>query len=56
MTKFTKEKLYTELSIQIATLEAKVDKVLQLLIEQKEPVECDIEIKGFDINWDEEFK
>jgi len=33
MTKFTKEKLYTELSIQIATLEAKVDKILQLLME-----------------------
>lgn len=28
-----KQTLYTELSIQIATLEAKVDKILQLLME-----------------------
>lgn len=31
MTKFTKEKLYTELSIQIATLDMKLDKILELL-------------------------
>lgn len=28
---------YTELSIQIGTLEAKVDKILQLLLEQQQP-------------------
>ena len=31
MTKFTKEKLYTELSIKIATLDMKLDAILKLL-------------------------
>lgn len=31
MTKFTKEKLYTELSIKIATLDMKLDVILKLL-------------------------
>lgn len=32
-----KNEVYTELSIQIGVLEAKVDKILQLLLEQQEP-------------------
>ena len=32
-----KNEVYTELSIQIGALEAKVDKILQLLLEQQEP-------------------
>lgn len=34
-----KQTLYTELSIQIATLEAKVDKILQLLMKPEVTVE-----------------
>lgn len=33
-----KNEVYTELSIQIGVLEAKVDKILQLLLEQKYPI------------------
>lgn len=32
-----KNEVYTELSIQIGVLEAKVDKILQLLLEQQKP-------------------
>lgn len=32
-----KNEVYTELSIQIGVLESKVDKVLQLLLEQQKP-------------------
>lgn len=34
MSKLTKETMYTELSIQIGSLTAKVDKALELLLEQ----------------------
>lgn len=37
MSKLSKETMYTELSIQIGVLEAKVDKILQLLLEQQKP-------------------
>lgn len=33
MSKLSKETMYTELSIQIGVLEAKVDKILQILLE-----------------------
>jgi len=36
MSKLSKETMYTELSIQIGVLEAKVDKILQLLLEQQQ--------------------
>lgn len=52
MTKFTKEKLYTELSIQIATLEAKVDKILQLLM--KPEIEYEI-VQSINLSDNEEF-
>lgn len=39
MSKLSKETMYTELSIQIGVLEAKVDKLLQLLLEQKYPMQ-----------------
>lgn len=42
MTKFTKEKLYTELSIKIATLDMKLDAILKLL---NMPTEVNYEIK-----------
>lgn len=32
-----KNEVYTELSIQIGVLESKVDKILQLLLEQQQP-------------------
>ena len=34
-----KNEVYTELSIQIGVLEAKVDKMIQLLLEQKYPMQ-----------------
>lgn len=34
------QQAYTELSIQIATLEAKVDKILQLLMKPEITIEC----------------
>lgn len=37
MSKLSKETMYTELSIQIGCLTAKVDKVLELLLEQQQP-------------------
>lgn len=32
-----KNEVYTELSVQIGVLEAKVDKILQLLLEEQKP-------------------
>lgn len=40
-----KQTLYTELSIQIATLEAKVDKILQLLMEPQQEITIDQDIR-----------
>lgn len=37
MSKLSKETMYTELSIQIGSLTAKVDKILELLLEEHEP-------------------
>lgn len=37
MSKLSKETMYTELSIQIGSLTAKVDKILELLLEQQKP-------------------
>lgn len=37
MSKLSKETMYTELSIQIGSLTAKVDKVLELLLEEQKP-------------------
>lgn len=37
MKKISKETMYTELSIQIGSLTAKVDKILELLLEQQKP-------------------
>lgn len=37
MSKLSKETMYTELSIQIGSLTAKVDKILQLLLEEQKP-------------------
>ena len=44
MTKFTKEKLYTELSIQIATLDMKLDAILKLL-NKPEPYQDEVVIE-----------
>jgi len=49
--KITKEFLFTELSIKIATLEMKIDKVLELL--SKPELERDYALPD---NFDEEFK
>jgi hypothetical protein len=52
-----KNEVYTELSIQIGVLESKVDKVLQLLLEQQKPYIVNNDFvgvgEGFDI---EKFK
>lgn len=37
MGKLSKETMYTELSIQIGSLTAKVDKILDLLLEEQKP-------------------
>lgn len=37
MSKLSKETMYTELSIQIGSLTAKVDKILEILVEQQKP-------------------
>lgn len=37
MSKLSKETMYTELSIQIGSLTAKVDKILEVLLEQQQP-------------------
>lgn len=37
MGKLSKETMYTELSIQIGSLTAKVDKILELLLEEQKP-------------------
>lgn len=37
MSKLSKETMYTELSIQIGSLTAKVDKILELLLEEHKP-------------------
>jgi len=37
MGKLSKETMYTELSIQIGSLTAKVDKILELLLEGQKP-------------------
>lgn len=53
MSKLSKETMYTELSIQIGSLTAKVDKILELLLEQQEPhvitmsIEEDSDIEEF---------
>lgn len=48
-----KNEVYTELSIQIGVLEAKVDKILQLLLEQQKPYIVNNDFvgvgEGFDI-------
>lgn len=36
MSKLSKETMYTELSIQIGSLTAKVDKILEILLEQQQ--------------------
>jgi hypothetical protein len=47
MSKLSKETMYTELSILIGVLEAKVDKILELLLENRLNVMVDpLEIKG----------
>jgi hypothetical protein len=45
MTKFTKEKLYTELSIKIATLDMKLDAILKLLNKPEVEYEIDQQIR-----------
>lgn len=37
MSKLSKETMYTELSIQIGSLTVKVDKILELLLEEQKP-------------------
>lgn len=37
MSKLSKETMYAELSIQIGSLTAKVDKILELLLEEQQP-------------------
>lgn len=52
-----KNEVYTELSIQIGVLEAKVDKILQLLLEQQKPYIINNDFIGVDEKVDiEEFK
>lgn len=49
MSKLSKETMYTELSIQIGSLTAKVDKILELLLENRFSVMADpLEIKGLE--------
>lgn len=48
MTKFTKEKLYTELSIQIATLDMKLDAILKLLNKPEQVITIDQDIRFVD--------
>lgn len=56
--KITKEFLFTELSIKIATLEMKIDRLLELAVKNDQLLDTEytIEIKPLDVNWDEEFK
>lgn len=51
--KISKEFLFTELSIKIATLDMKLDKILELL--NKSEIEYELVINHNE-DWDEEFK
>lgn len=45
MSKLSKETMYTELSIQIGSLTAKVDKILELLLEEQQQNTADINLE-----------
>lgn len=45
MSKLSKETMYTELSIQIGSLTAKVDKILELLLEEQQQNTTDINLE-----------
>ena len=53
MSKLSKETMYTELSIQIGVLEAKVDKILELLLEEQKPYTINQTVNSLD---DEKFR
>lgn len=53
MSKLSKEAMYTELSIQIGSLTAKVDKILELLLEEHKPYTIN---QTFNILDDEKFR
>lgn len=53
MSKLSKETMYTELSIQIGSLTAKVDKILELLLEEQKPYTINQTVNILD---DEEFR
>lgn len=56
MTKFTKEALFTELSIKITTLDMKINKILELLNQPNEVVNIigDVTVTG-NLSIDEQF-
>lgn len=47
-----KNEVYTELSIQIGVLEAKVDKILQILLDQQKPNIIDTQFIGIGEGFD----
>lgn len=47
-----KNEVYTELSIQIGVLESKVDKILQLLLEQEKPYIVNNDFVGINDGFD----
>lgn len=49
-----KNEVYTELSIQIGVLESKVDKILQLLLEQQKPYIVNNDFVGIGDGFDPE--
>jgi len=49
-----KNEVYTELSIQIGVLEAKVDKILQVLLEQQKPYIVNNDFVGIGDGFDPE--
>lgn len=49
-----KNEVYTELSIQIGVLEAKIDRVLQLLLEQQKPYIVNSDFVGVGEGFDPE--
>lgn len=54
-TKMSNLESYTELSIQIATLDMKLTKILELL-NAPEPSDYPYEVEPQQIDWDQEFK
>jgi len=57
MTKFTKEVMYQELSIQISCLSMKMDKILELLNQPQEEIVYEVSDKQSPYeDWDANFK